>query len=91
MNMSRAAVADFVDSFFTRILFQADDKLAASALDIELASDAEIVYAATFPCAFLTAILKSLTHQDQRNFLHYFRICHTHHHPIPHRLPSLYR
>lgn len=47
--MPRAAVADFVDSFFTRILFQADDTLATSVLDTELAPDAEIVYAVIFP------------------------------------------
>ncbi|KAI1630013.1 hypothetical protein EDD37DRAFT_77730 [Exophiala viscosa] len=41
--MSRPAVADFVDSFFTNTLFQADDKLAASVLATELASDANIV------------------------------------------------
>lgn len=40
--MSRASVADFVDSFFTRTLFQADDGLAASVLATELASDAII-------------------------------------------------
>ncbi|KAK5023927.1 hypothetical protein LTS07_009053 [Exophiala sideris] len=41
--MSRPVVADFVDSFFTRTLFQGDDKLAASVLATELASDASIV------------------------------------------------
>jgi len=40
--MSRSTVADFVDSFFTRTLFQADDKLAASVLATELALDANI-------------------------------------------------
>ncbi|KAF1814420.1 hypothetical protein P152DRAFT_456674 [Eremomyces bilateralis CBS 781.70] len=40
--MSRPAVADFVDSFFTRTLFQADDILAASVLATELAADANI-------------------------------------------------
>lgn len=42
IQMPRAAVADFVDSFFTRTLFQADDGLAASVLATELASDAII-------------------------------------------------
>lgn len=41
--MPRPTVADFVDSFFTHTLFQADDTLAASVLDTELAPDAEIV------------------------------------------------
>jgi hypothetical protein len=42
--MSRAPVADFVDSFFTRTLFQADDdSLAVSVLDEELAPNIEIV------------------------------------------------
>ncbi|RAO70502.1 uncharacterized protein BHQ10_006514 [Talaromyces amestolkiae] len=41
--MSRASVADFVDSFFTRTLFQADDTLAASVLDTDLSPDVEIV------------------------------------------------
>lgn len=41
--MSRPAVADFVDSFFTRTLFQADDNLAESVLSTELAPDANIV------------------------------------------------
>lgn len=40
--MPRPAVADFVDSFFTRALFQPDDQLAASALATELAPDANI-------------------------------------------------
>lgn len=43
IKMSRATVADFVDSFFTRILFQADDTIAASVLDTDLAPDVEIV------------------------------------------------
>lgn len=47
--MSRAAVADFVDSFFTRTLFQADDTLATSALDTDLAPNVEIVSVATLP------------------------------------------
>ncbi|KAF4126549.1 hypothetical protein GMORB2_0285 [Geosmithia morbida] len=41
--MPRPAVADFVDSFFTRALFQPDDAQAASALDTDLAPDATIV------------------------------------------------
>jgi hypothetical protein len=41
--MSRAIVADFVDSFFTRTLFQGDDTLAASVLDTDLAPQVEIV------------------------------------------------
>ena len=40
--MSRPAVAGFVDSFFTRTLFQQDDVLATSVLDTELAPDATI-------------------------------------------------
>jgi hypothetical protein len=40
--MSRPAVASFVDSFFTRTLFQADDELAASVLARELDPDARI-------------------------------------------------
>lgn len=42
--MSRATVADFVDSFFTRSLFQSDDAVAASVLDTDLSPDVEIVY-----------------------------------------------
>ncbi|EXJ84015.1 hypothetical protein A1O3_04682 [Capronia epimyces CBS 606.96] len=40
--MSRSTVADYVDTFFTRTLFQADDALAASVLATELAPDANI-------------------------------------------------
>lgn len=39
--MSRPAVADFVDSFFTRLLFQPDDSIATASLD-ELSPNAEI-------------------------------------------------
>ncbi|KAL2435551.1 hypothetical protein ABEF95_003962 [Exophiala dermatitidis] len=46
--MPRPAVADFVDSFFTRALFQPDDQLAASALATELAPDANISINGTF-------------------------------------------
>ena len=40
-RMSRPAVADYVDDFFTRLLFQADDALATSVLE-QLSPDAEI-------------------------------------------------
>ncbi|WVW79184.1 hypothetical protein I302_101150 [Kwoniella bestiolae CBS 10118] len=40
--MSRPAVANFVDSFFSRTLFQPDDGLASSVLSAELALDAAI-------------------------------------------------
>jgi hypothetical protein len=63
--MSRAAVADFVDSFFTRTLFQDDDDtLAASVLDTDLAPNVEIVYVAIFACLSIPInLLKLVLHQ----------------------------
>ncbi|WRT68784.1 uncharacterized protein IL334_005764 [Kwoniella shivajii] len=40
--MTRPLVADIVDSFFTRVLFQEDDQLASSTLTEELSADAII-------------------------------------------------
>ena len=40
-RMSRPAVADYVDEFFTMLLFQADDALATSVLE-QLSPEAEI-------------------------------------------------
>lgn len=40
--MSRPVAATFVDSFFTRTLFQQDDALAESVLAADLAPDATI-------------------------------------------------
>lgn len=42
-KMTRPTVADFVDSFFDRILYQPDDTIAFKVLSTELASDANIV------------------------------------------------
>ncbi|KAI1616431.1 hypothetical protein EDD36DRAFT_135012 [Exophiala viscosa] len=76
--MSRPAVADFVDSFFTNTLFQADDKLAASVLATELASDANIVVRCLlppltqFPCSDYLSIKingTSLTGSDFVNLI----------------------
>jgi hypothetical protein len=41
--MSRPLVADFVDAFFTRTLFQPDDTIATAILEAELSPDADIV------------------------------------------------
>jgi hypothetical protein len=41
--MTRASVADFVDSFFINVLFQPDDEVAQESLMGDLAEDAEIV------------------------------------------------
>ncbi|OKL61508.1 hypothetical protein UA08_03107 [Talaromyces atroroseus] len=56
--MPRPTVADFVDSFFTHTLFQADDMLAASVLDTDIAPNAEIVINGTrfTKAAFITLI-----------------------------------
>ena len=48
-NMPRPAAANFVDSFFTRTLFQDDDEIAASVLATELAADADIKVGVALP------------------------------------------
>lgn len=90
LHMSRSAVADFVDSFFTRTLFQADDGLAASVLATDLASDANIYVGCLLYFASPVPVLRSSVRQDQRHFPNQFRIRQPHHHSIPPRLPCIY-
>ncbi|WVQ81679.1 hypothetical protein IAT38_003804 [Cryptococcus sp. DSM 104549] len=58
--MSRPQVAEFVDAFFKRSLFQEDDALATSVLADELSEDAQIVINGnTLPAELFRTVISS--------------------------------